>query len=284
MSRPYGCRPGEKFLTRAAGLSCPTGLLTETPRLVTLLAILLILAGPFAGMLAGWLAANWQAERLRGLHPPACETCKASPGWTGCVPFLDLVASLGRCRACGKPISRRQPVCEFGGLLVAVTAVAFAPPDTLVLSCVFGWSLLTLAAIDWRTFILPDPLNLLVAMLGAVMVWLTRPDAWLDHLIGGLAGFLLLFALELFYRYGRDRHGLGRGDAKLLGAIGIWTGWQVLPDILLVSSFSALVAALLASRLKREKLSGTTALPFGPWLALAGWTVWLTGPLLLLFA
>ena len=166
------------------------------------------------------------------------------------------------------------------GLAVSVSAWAFAPGGTLVLSLLMGWTLLALAVIDWRTFILPDPLNLLLAVLGAVMVWQTRPDAWADHLIGGAAGYLLLLGVELAYKHTRGREGLGRGDAKLLGALGLWLGWTRLPDLLLIASGLGLAAALVSSRLSGREMSGTTALAFGPWLALAGWICWLAGPLL----
>lgn len=165
-------------------------------------------------------------------------------------------------------------------IAIAISAWFFAPDGTLILSCLFGWTLLALAVIDFRSFILPDPLTLLAALLGLVMIAATRPEAWVEHLIGGLAGFTLLFAVELSYRYLRRRDGLGRGDAKLLGALGLWTGWTRLPDILLIASLSGLIAALLASRIAKEAVSGTTPVAFGPWLALAGWVSWLSGPLL----
>ncbi|WP_158085613.1 prepilin peptidase [Henriciella aquimarina] len=245
---------------------------------------LLILASPFAGMLAGWLAANWRLEGLQRLGPPACEACGRKPGWTAWTPFLDVALMRGRCPACQAPAGWLQTVCEMAGILVSLSALAFAPAGTLILSCLFGWTLLALAAIDWRTFLLPNVLTFLAVALGLLMLCLTKPINWPDHLIGGAAGYLLLLAVELFYRYSRGRDGLGRGDAKLLGALGLWIGWQGLPDILLVSSLCALIAALLMSWRSGESLRGTTALPFGPWLALAGWTIWLTGPLMALLS
>ena len=175
---------------------------------------------------------------------------------------------------------RHIPLLLIGFLAVTASAWAFAPPGTLMLSLFMGWTLLALAVIDWHSFILPDPLNLLLAGLGGVMVWLTRPDAWLDHLLGGIIGYLLLLIIELAYRGTRGRDGLGRGDAKLLGALGLWVGWTRLPDILLLGSALGLAAALITSRLSGKKMSGTTTLAFGPWLALAGWISWLAGPLL----
>ena len=163
---------------------------------------------------------------------------------------------------------------------VATSAWLFAPAGTFIVSCLFGWTLLALALIDLRTLILPDPLNLLAALLGIVMIATTRPHAWLDHLIGAAAGYLLLFGLEHLYRLLRKKDGLGRGDAKLLAVLGLWTGWMQLPDILLIASLAGMIAAIALSCFSRSKLSGATAIAFGPWLALAGWTSWLAGPLL----
>lgn len=174
----------------------------------------------------------------------------------------------------------KRTILALCAIIIAISAWLFAPAGTLILSCLFGWTLLALAIIDFRSFILPDPLTLLAALLGAIMIAATRPGAWAEHLIGGVAGFTLLFAVELSYRHLRGREGLGRGDAKLLGALGLWTGWTRLPDILLIASLTGLIAALLASRISRESVSGTTPVAFGPWLALAGWISWLSGPLL----
>ncbi|WP_084418510.1 prepilin peptidase [Henriciella litoralis] len=165
-------------------------------------------------------------------------------------------------------------------LAIGLSAWAFAPPGTLALSIAMGATLLALAIIDWRTFILPDPLNLLLALLGLAMIWMVAREDWLHHLIGGVAGYLILLAVELFYRHVRGIDALGRGDAKLLGALGLWVGWTRLPDILLVAAGTGLIAALVASQLGDGGLKRDTPLAFGPWLALSGWICWLAGPLL----
>ncbi|MGD2133114.1 MAG: A24 family peptidase [Maricaulaceae bacterium] len=175
--------------------------------------------------------------------------------------------------------------CALAGLAAPVWA-AFAAPTgafggTFVLSCLLGWLLLALAAIDALTRILPNPLNFAVLALGALMVALTRPDAWLHHLIGGLAGYLILLCAELAYLHLRGRRGLGRGDAKLLGALGVWTGWISLPSILLIASLTGLAYTVIAERFSRRPLTGASSIAFGPWLAFAGWIVWLHGALVL---
>ena len=165
-------------------------------------------------------------------------------------------------------------------IIIPISAWLFAPVDTVILSCLFGWVLLALAVIDFRSLLLPDPLTLAAALLGALMVATTRPNDWLEHLIGGVAGYLVLFLVETVYLRLRGRDGLGRGDAKLLGAIGLWVGWTRLPDVLLLASLTGLLAALTANRLLKKELSASTPVAFAPWLALAGWISWLAGPLL----
>ena len=247
---------------------------------MTLLHLFLILAGPLTGSFVGLLAFRWGTDEPWIATRSACRSCGKPLHWSELLPLVSFILQRGRCRQCKTPISWLHPVCELGGLAVALSAFAFAPPGTFILSCLFGWTLLTLAAIDWRSYILPDALNLLAALLGVLMIWTTERADWAEHVIGGVAGYLLLLSVELFYRHVRGRDGLGRGDAKLLGALGLWVGWTRLPDILLVGSVSALIAALVLSRRSGERLSGSTAMAFGPWLALGGWVCWLSGPLL----
>lgn len=166
-------------------------------------------------------------------------------------------------------------------LAVAVSAWLFAPPGMLILTLAMGGVLLALAIIDWRTFILPDPLNLALAALGILMVWQHARTDWLDHLIGGAAGYLILLGLELFYRHVRGIDALGRGDAKLAGALGLWLAWQGLPLLLLIAAASGLVAVLVYAGLMRRQFTTNTPIAFGPWIALSGWICWLAGPVIL---
>ncbi len=161
--------------------------------------------------------------------------------------------------------------------LVAASAFFLSPPGLLAFSLGLGGLLLALSLIDIRTLTLPDPLTAATVLLGILMVWLTRPDAWRPHLIGGLAGYGILVAVELGYRRVRGRDGLGRGDAKLLGALGVWTGWTGLAPIMLLASASALIGVLGLSLLGLRKLDADTPIPFGPFIALGGWIVWLGG-------
>lgn len=162
----------------------------------------------------------------------------------------------------------------------AMTASAWllAAPGTILLSLSLGALLVALAAIDIATLRLPNALSFTVLLFGVIMVALTRHDLWLHHLLGAVIGYFALVGLELAYKRLRGRDGLGRGDAKLLGAIGMWVAWPGLAPVLLVASLTGLLAALVASLIARRSLSGETQMAFGPWIALGGWVVWLAGP------
>jgi prepilin signal peptidase PulO-like enzyme (type II secretory pathway) len=149
-------------------------------------------------------------------------------------------------------------------------AVLMAPQSWVwLLAC--GWLLVLLAAIDHLHGILPDSLNsaLFVAGLLAMLVDPTAP-APLDGVLGGVAGAGIFALLAYGYEAIRGRSGLGGGDVKLMGALGVWVGLTGLPWIVLVAAVGALVAALVASG---GRFDGGRAIRFGPWLAGAGFLV-----------
>ncbi|MDP3460445.1 MAG: A24 family peptidase, partial [Hyphomonas sp.] len=180
-----------------------------------------------------------------------------------------------RCRTCHAPISWSAPVTELAGAITAASAVAWATPELLVFTVLFGWTLLALAAIDFRTYLLPDALNAAVLLFGIAMLAWTQPPGWPLHLAGAGIGFGLLWGVELAYRRLRGRDGLGRGDAKLLGAVGLWVGMAGIAPVLLIASLSGIAAALIISLRESKSLSGQSAIAFGPWIAFGGYIVWL---------
>ncbi len=214
-------------------------------------------------------------------------------GMTGVEIFLVLMgaaAGYGIARAAGWT-ARRQgeagavvatlPVMA-AGALAALAAVLLGPASLtlLCLTVAFGLCLLALAVIDLKTLILPDGLNLAVFLLGCGMVAVYRQEVWQWHLGGAAAGYGLLWLVEVAYRKLRGIDGLGRGDAKLLGAIGMWVGLQGIPPVLLVASLGGIMSVVVSAAVRRQPLSGQTVIAFGPWIALGGYAVWLAGPLL----
>ena len=156
---------------------------------------------------------------------------------------------------------------ELGSAVLAALAFAILPFGQALGIAVASLLLLTLAMLDLRHFWLPDRLTLPLAALGLFAAWAGGPSI-VDRLAGLLLGWASLALISWCYRCLRGRDGLGAGDAKLFAAIGAWTGWQMLPFILLGASVIGLAVAagmLLAGR----RIEATTRLPFGTLLAAA---------------
>jgi leader peptidase (prepilin peptidase)/N-methyltransferase len=242
---------------------------------MTIYEIFLILAGLLIGSAIDAGADRFAREESWIAGRSRCRACDRKLGWYELVPLASWAFSRGRCRTCRAPIGWSAPATELAGALITLAAVFCAPPGLLTLTVLLGWLLLALAAIDARTFILPDGLNAAVAVLGAAMLASVRPPDWGMNVAGAVIGFGLLWLVELFYRRLRGRDGLGRGDAKLLGAIGLWVGAFGIAPVLLIASLSGIAAALLLSLRESKTLSGQSAIAFGPWIALGGYIVWL---------
>lgn len=205
---------------------------------------------------------------LPGSH---CPQCGHALTWFENIPLLSFVVQRARCRACAVQIPWRYPLVELAAAGVALAAVrAFGPTLEAVLVMGFLWTLLTLTVIDIRTLLLPDSLTLGLLWAGllanAAGFWgaASLPDA----VLGAVAGYSSLAAVAWGYVRLTGREGMGMGDAKLLAALGAWLGWMVLPLLVLLASLSALLVGGLA--LWRGRADWHSALPFGPFLALAG--------------
>lgn len=241
----------------------------------------------FSGFLIG-SAIDAAADRFERSEPwltrrSRCRACDCVLRWYELVPVISWLFLRARCRSCKAPIGLSAPMTEIAGALVALAAVVLSPADMaygLVFSLAFGWLLLTLAAIDRRTFLLPDGLNAALLAVGAVMVAIVKPEDWPLHVAGAVVGYGLLWLVEIVYRRLRGIDGLGRGDAKLLGAIGGWVGLAGIAPVLLIASLSAILATLAMALARRQSVSGHTAIAFGPWIALGGYAVWLLPPFL----
>jgi leader peptidase (prepilin peptidase)/N-methyltransferase len=163
-------------------------------------------------------------------------------------------------------------------LAIALASVLSDRGPGAWLDCLLGWWLLALGWIDLRCWLLPDTLTLPLIIAGLAAALLFNPDQLLDRALGAALGCLSLIAIAAVYRRLRGREGLGGGDAKLLAASGAWLGAAALPQVILLAALSALAAAG-CLRLAGIRLGIHSALPFGPFLALATWILWLLGPL-----
>jgi len=234
-----------------------------------------ILLAPFIGSFLGVLIVRLPAGRPVAMARSECDHCGHRLAGRDLIPFVSYALSRGRCRYCGEALGAFPFAIELAALAVAVWAV-MAVDDAPWVVCVFGWTLLTLAWIDLRTMILPDVLTLPLLAFGLAATWITTPDWLVDNLLAAALGYFTLAAVAWAYRRFRGRDGLGMGDAKLLAAIGAWLGLSLLPLVLLLAACAGLAAAGGAA-LTGKRMTATTAIPFGPFLALSGW-------LLLLYA
>jgi leader peptidase (prepilin peptidase)/N-methyltransferase len=133
-------------------------------------------------------------------------------------------------------------------------------------------TLVYLAYIDFRSFLLPNVITLPMIAIGILFNVVGMPDPGLasplGSLLGAIAGFALLWALDKMYYWTKTQHGIGLGDAKLLSALGAWLGLSAIPNILLIASISGVLGGLLWLRLQKRSIR--SAFPFGPFLAFAG--------------
>ncbi|AWN16552.1 A24 family peptidase [Salinisphaera sp. LB1] len=213
-------------------------------------------------------------------HCPHCQTpIRARHN----LPVVGYLMLRGRCAACGARISLQYPAIETAAALLAVLAVArFGATAWGGCMVAVSWTLLTLAAIDFRTQLLPDALTLPLLWAGLlVSVAQLAPTAPgpADAIVGAAAGYGVLWTVFQGFRLATGKIGMGHGDFKLAAALGAWLGWAQLPLALLAASLGgALVGgALIAS----GRLSRGSAMPFGPWLAFGGWLALVAGDTIL---
>jgi len=214
--------------------------------------LFLIAAAPLVGSFLGLVVERLPAGRPILVGRSRCDHCQAVLGPRDLVPLASWLASGGRCRYCGASLGWFLPGIEVAALGIGVWALLVVPGWLVWPTAGLGWALLALACIDQRSYLLPDAITLPLAVAGIAVAWL--------------------------YGLIRRRVGLGGGDAKLFAALGAWVGWEGLPTVILYAAVSGLLWAL-ALQLRGKPLRLNRRLPFGPHLCLAGWLVWLYGPL-----
>ena len=210
---------------------------------------------------------------VEGSH---CPKCKKPLSWYENIPVLSWVLQGGKCRGCKAPISVQYPLVEL------VTALLF-------LGCAwrfgFGWKgfgamlltsyLVALSGIDFRTRLLPDQLTLPLLWLGMIAAVENLYVGQKAAILGAMAGYLSLWSVYWVFKQLTGKEGMGHGDFKLLAALGAWIGLSgVLPTILLSSLVGAVVGSIWLGVKGRDK---ATPIPFGPYLAVAGWISFMWG-------
>ena len=192
------------------------------------------------------------------------------------VPLVSWLVLRGKCAACRAPISKRYPAVELlCGLLSAYIAWHFGFSWQAGGMLLLTWGLLAMSMIDVDHQLLPDSLVLPLLWLGLIANSFGLFASLSDAVWGAVAGYLSLWLVYWLFKLITGKEGMGYGDFKLLAMLGAWGGWQVLPLTVLLSS---LVGAVLGTvMLRMRKANSGTAIPFGPYLAIAGWIALLWG-------
>jgi leader peptidase (prepilin peptidase)/N-methyltransferase len=208
-----------------------------------------------------------------------CPQCKHALGAVENIPVISWLVLRGRCRHCKAPISIQYPLVELITALASAAVVwKFGPTYAAIAGLALTWVLVALAGIDLRTQLLPDQLTLPLLWLGLLLSLVPIFVLPVPSIIGAAIGYLSLWSVYWLFKLVTGKEGMGYGDFKLLAALGAWMGpASLLPTILLSSLIGAVVGgAFLAIRGKDR----ATPIPFGPFIAAAGWVWFVAGPVL----
>lgn len=270
-------------------------LLADQPILFALIAVLLgLLIGSFLNVVIHRLPLILEREdRLacadllnQPIEPPPvinlatppsrCPDCSHRIRAVENIPLLSYLLQRGRCTNCGARISPQYPLVEAAaGLLAGMVAWHFGYGLQALAAMVLTWALIALSVIDLRHLLLPDRITLPLLWLGLLMALFEVFVDLRSAVIGAMAGYLVLWTVYQAFKLLTGKEGMGYGDFKLLAVLGAWLGWQQLLTVVLLSSLvGALIGiALIILRGRDHRIP----LPFGPFLAAAGWLTLLWG-------
>lgn len=213
-----------------------------------------------------------------------CPHCGHQIRWFENIPVLSYLALKGRCTDCSAPISVRYPLIELlNAALFAWCGWQWGLTGTALAWCGFSAAVLTLAAIDWDTTLLPDDITLPLLWVGLCAAAVGLSETTLSSALwGAVAGYLSLWLVYWAFKLATGKEGMGYGDFKLFAALGAWFGWQALIPVILMAS---LIGAAVGIGIKFfGQLREGGYVPFGPFLALAGLTAMIFGPTSILAA
>jgi leader peptidase (prepilin peptidase)/N-methyltransferase len=272
-------------------------IILQSPILVTLLAgIVGLLVGSFLNVVIYrfpiMMQRGWRNECEAFLelpitkHIPAtfnlslprshCPQCEKGIKFYQNIPVFSYLFLRGKCASCDTAISIRYPFIEaLTAVLSMVVAYQLGGELATLFALLLTWSLIVLSGIDFDKQLLPDSITLPILWLG---VFLSLFNIFTDpnsSIIGAIAGYLILWSIYQLFKLLTGKEGMGYGDFKLLALFGAWLGWQYLPLIILLSSLvGAIIGVAMIIFLGRDK---SIPIPFGPYLAVAGWIALLWG-------
>ena len=236
---------------------------------------------------------EWRAQcaEFEGKEPPdagrynllvprsQCPSCQTPIRARDNIPVLSWLLLGGKCAQCKAKISPRYPIVEvLTACLSALVAWKFGLGWATVAALVLTWTLIALVFIDADTTLLPDDLTLPLLWLGllAHLFGLFPGVTMRDAVIGAIAGYLVLWTVYWLFKLATGKEGMGYGDFKLLAALGAWLGWQMLLPIILASATVGALTGIALIVLRRHDRG--IPIPFGPFLAAAGWLALMWGP------
>lgn len=234
---------------------------------------------------------QWSAQSYEWLHekeytetePPGlitpgshCGHCKAPvKAWQN-IPILSFLLLRGRCANCQSAIGWRYPLVELlTGILSAVVVFQLGFNASAAFAVILTWVLVALTFIDIDHKLLPDNMVLPMLWLGLVLNIFNLYTDLHSAVIGSVAGYLFFWSVFQAFKLLTGKEGMGHGDFKLLALFGAWLGWQYLPQIILLSTVIGSVAGLALIVMRKSAIGQT--IPFGPYIALAGWIALLYG-------
>ncbi len=192
------------------------------------------------------------------------------------IPVLSYLILRGKCAACGTSISIQYPLVEiFVALISLVVGWHFGVSLQAMAALVFSWCLIAASGIDIGHKLLPDSITLPLMWLG---IFLSLFNVFIDletSIIGAMGGYLSLWSVFILFKLTTGKEGMGHGDFKLLAMLGAWVGWKMLFVIILTASLVGAIVGITMIVLKKTERS--TQIPFGPYLAAAGWLSLLWG-------
>jgi len=199
-----------------------------------------------------------------------CTSCKEQIKWYDNIPFLSFIFLKGKCRRCGNKISSQYFLVEFvSAISFVIVYHLYGITITTLLLIILSVFFIIIFFIDLKHFIIPNELTFPLMLIGFVKSFEPNLNQtifpnYINSLIGGVFGYLIIWLIILFYRKVRNKEGMGLGDAKLMAVVGFWFGWVSIPFTIFISSFIALFFAI-PSLIKKNK-SMTTQIPFGPYI------------------
>jgi leader peptidase (prepilin peptidase)/N-methyltransferase len=199
----------------------------------------------------------------------ACPKCGHQITALENIPIISWLILGGKCSNCKTKISKRYPLIEaLTGALIGLVAYKFGYTYSALFAFIYVFALVTLTFIDFDTQLLPDDITLPLMWLGLIFNISNGFTDLKSAVLGAIFGYLILWSVYWLFKLVTGKEGMGYGDFKLLGAIGAWFGWQLLPAVILLSSVVGAVIGI--GMIMFRGKTGNTAIPFGPFLALGG--------------